>query len=210
MTRLVLASASSGRLKVLNQAGVQPHVRVSGVDEDAIIAAMPGAPHAEVVTALAVAKAHDVAAGLPADISADCVVIGCDSMLLLDGQLRGKPGTPEAAHAQWGQMAGRSGELFTGHCVVRMAAGSHREIAESGCTTVHFGKPTAADLTAYIAGGEPLFVAGAFTLDGLGAWFVDRIEGDPSNVIGLSLPLLRRMLADLGVSVASLWAANPA
>lgn len=210
MTRLVLASASSGRLAVLNHAGVHPHVLVSGVDEDAIIAGMPDAAHAEVVTALAVAKARDVAARLPADIAADCVVVGCDSMLLLDGELRGKPGTAEAAHAQWTAMAGRSGELLTGHCVIRSTAGGHREVAESGCTTVHFSQPAPADLDAYIAGGEPLFVAGSFTLDGRGGWFVDRIEGDPSNVIGLSLPLLRRMLADLGVSVASLWAANPA
>jgi septum formation protein len=210
MTRLVLASASSGRLTVLNQAGVHPHVLVSGVDEDAIIAAMPDAAHAEVVTALAVAKARDVAARLPADIAADCVVVGCDSMLLLDGELRGKPGTAEAAHAQWTAMAGRSGELLTGHCVIRSTSTGRREIAEFGCTTVHFGQPTPADLDAYIAGGEPLFVAGSFTLDGRGGWFVDRIEGDPSNVIGLSLPLLRRMLADLGVSVASLWGANPA
>ena len=210
MTRLVLASASSGRLAVLNQAGVAPHVVVSGVDEDAIIAGMPDAAHAEVVTALAVAKARDVAAGLPADISADCVVVGCDSMLLLDGELRGKPGTAAAAHAQWEAMAGRSGELLTGHCVLRSTTEGHREVSEYGCTTVHFGQPTPADLDAYIAGGEPLFVAGSFTLDGRGGWFVDRIEGDPSNVIGLSLPLLRRMLADLGVSVASLWAANPA
>src|SRR5690349_1752959 len=137
MTRLVLASASSGRLTVLNQAGVAPHVLVSGVDEDAIIDGMPGAAPGEVVTALAVAKAHDVMARLPADIAADCVVVGCDSMLLLDGELRGKPGTAEAAHAQWTAMAGRSGELLTGHCVIRSIAGGHREVAESGCTTVH-------------------------------------------------------------------------
>jgi septum formation protein len=210
MTRLVLASASSGRRTVLNQSGVAPQVVVSGVDEDAIIAGMPDAAPAEVVTALAVAKAHDVMARLPADIAADCVVVGCDSMLLLDGELRGKPGTAAAAHTQWAAMAGRSGELLTGHCVIRSTAGTRREAAESGCTTVHFGQPAPADLDAYIAGGEPLFVAGSFTLDGRGGWFVDRIEGDPSNVIGLSLPLLRRMLADLGVSVASLWAANPA
>ncbi|WP_197382229.1 Maf family protein [Mycolicibacterium mengxianglii] len=209
MTRLVLASASSGRLKVLRQAGVEPHVVVSGVDEDAIIAALPGAPPAEVVAALAEAKAGDVANGLPAAIAGDCVVIGCDSMLLLDGQLRGKPGSAAAAHTQWQSMAGRSGTLYTGHCVIRMTAEGRQQVVESGSTTVHFSAPTADDLDSYISSGEPLSVAGAFTLDGLGAWFIDGIDGDPSNVIGLSLPLVRRLLAGLGVSVAALWAANP-
>jgi septum formation protein len=208
MTRLVLASASSGRLEVLRKAGVEPHVIVSGVDEDAIIAAHHGADSATIVTALATAKATEVAGRLPADLSADCVVIGCDSMLLLDGRLQGKPGTPGAALAQWQSMAGRSGQLYTGHCVIRTHAGNVAQLSESGCTTVHFGQPDAEDLGAYIDSGEPLWVAGAFTLDGLGGWFVDEIEGDPSNVIGVSLPLVRRMLASLGVSVAALWSAN--
>lgn len=206
MTRLVLASASAGRLTVLRQAGVEPLVVVSGVDEDAVVAALPGAPPADVVAALATAKARDVAAGL----DADCVVIGCDSMLLLDGQLRGKPGTAEAARRQWQSMAGRSGQLFTGHCVIRIDGGTHREITESSATTVHFGVPPAEDLDAYVAGGEPLWVAGAFTLDGQGGWFIDGIDGDPSNVIGLSLPLVRRMLTRVDISVAQLWASNPA
>jgi septum formation protein len=195
-------------LKVLRQAGVEPHVVVSGVDEDAVIAAHPGAPPAEVVTALATAKARDVAAGLPRDITSDCVVIGCDSMLLLDGQLRGKPGTTAAARAQWESMAGRSAQLFTGHCVLRIEHSDSQQRAEARCTTVHFGTPSPSDLGAYVASGEPLFVAGAFTLDGLGGWFIDRIDGDPSNVIGISLPLIRGLLAELDVSVARLWASN--
>ena len=107
-------------------------------------------------------------------------------------------------------MAGRSGRLYTGHCLLRLLDGKTQRVAESSFTTVHFAEPAAADLQAYLDSGEPLAVAGAFTLDGLGGWFVDRIEGDPSNVIGLSLPLTRRMLRHVGLSVAELWAANPA
>ncbi|OBG65123.1 nucleoside triphosphate pyrophosphatase [Mycobacterium sp. E3339] len=211
MTRLVLGSASSGRLKVLRQAGVDPLVVVSGVDEDAIVAGLgPDAAPAEVVCALATAKAERVAGELDAAEAADCVVLGCDSMLYLDGELCGKPGSPDAAAAQWRRMGGRSGRLHTGHCLLRLsgAAITHRE-AQSACTTVHFGTPTDADLRAYVAAGEPLHVAGGFTLDGLGGWFVDGIDGDPSNVIGVSLPLLRTLLARVGLSVAALWAANP-
>lgn len=209
MTRVVLGSASSGRLGVLRQAGIDPLVIVSDVDEDAVIAARRDAPPADVVTALATAKADEVVARVPDSIAADAVVVGCDSMLLLDGQLCGKPGSAEAAHRQWQTMAGRYGVLYTGHCVLRLRGG---EIvggaAESATTAVHFGTPTAEDLTAYVRSGEPLWVAGAFTLDGLGGWFIDRIEGDPSNVIGLSLPLMRRLLQELGLSIADLWAAN--
>lgn len=206
MTRLVLASASTGRLRVLRQAGADPLVLVSGVDEDAIIAAQHAAPPAEVVCALATAKADDVARGLPADVGSDCVVIGCDSMLYLDGELRGKPGSADAARLQWESMAGRAGELYTGHCVTRLRDGVvvHQD-SEAGVTTVHFGDPTDDDLDAYLASGESLSVAGAFTIDGLGGWFVDRIDGDPSNVIGLSLPLIRRMAARCGLSVADIW-----
>ncbi len=205
MTRVVLGSASSGRLGVLRSAGIEPTVIVSSVDEDALIAAHPGAP-AEVVRALAEAKALDVVARVPAEVAADCLVIGCDSMLLLDGQLCGKPGTADAARAQWRAMAGASGMLLTGHCVVRLRDGAIvGQTSETVCTTVVFATPSDADLDAYIASGEPLAVAGGFTLDGLGGWFVDRIEGDPSNVIGLSLPTLRRLLSTLGVTVAELW-----
>jgi septum formation protein len=206
MTRLVLASASTGRLRVLRQAGADPLVLVSGVDEDAIIAAQHAAPPAEVVCALATAKADDVVRGLPADVGSDCVVIGCDSMLYLDGELRGKPGSADAARLQWESMAGRAGELYTGHCVTRLRDGVvvHQD-SEAGVTTVHFGDPTDDDLDAYLASGESLSVAGAFTIDGLGGWFVDRIDGDPSNVIGLSLPLIRRMAARCGLSVADIW-----
>jgi septum formation protein len=207
LTRIVLGSASPGRLRVLRQAGIDPLVRVSGVDEDAVIAGLdPAAGPGDVVCALARAKARRVAGDLEAAWAADCVVIGCDSMLHFHGALVGKPGSADAARNQWQSMGGRSGELFTGHCVLRLSDGltTHEEVESAG-TTVHFSIPADDDLRAYLAGGEPLQVAGAFTLDGLGGWFVDRIEGDPSNVIGLSLPLTRRLLAAVGLSIANLW-----
>lgn len=210
MTRVVLGSASAGRLGVLRKAGVEPVVLVSDVDEDAIVASLgDDAGPGDVVQALATAKAQRVAESLDANLSADCVVIGCDSMLEFDGRLTGKPGAPDVARRQWHSMAGRSAVLHTGHCVLRLTGGAVTDrVGALGSTTVHFGEPRPADLDAYVDSGEPLWVAGAFTLDGLGGWFIDGIDGDPSNVIGLSLPLLRRMLAQLGVSVAELWAAN--
>ncbi|MUL81068.1 MULTISPECIES: nucleoside triphosphate pyrophosphatase [unclassified Mycolicibacterium] len=206
MTRVVLGSASTGRLGVLRQAGLDPLVVVSGVDEDAVIASLADAPPERVVAGLAGAKADEVLTHLPAAIAADCVVIGCDSMLFLDGLLCGKPGDVDTARRQWQAMSGRTAQLYSGHAVLAVRDGSvtHR-IVDTGITAVHFGSPTEADLEAYLRSGEPLGVAGGFTLDGLGGWFVDSIEGDPSNVIGLSLPLLRRMLAAAGVSIADLW-----
>lgn len=209
MTRVVLGSASTGRLGVLRQAGLDPLVVVSGVDEDAVMASLADAPPEKVVSGLAAAKADEVFSHLPPAVSGDCVVIGCDSMLLLDGQLCGKPGDVDTARRQWQAMSGRTAQLYSGHAVlvVRDGAVTHR-LADTGVTAVHFGSPADADLEAYLGSGEPLGVAGGFTLDGLGGWFIDGIEGDPSNVIGLSLPLLRRMLAAAGVSIAGLWAAG--
>ncbi|MBN3513396.1 Maf family protein [Mycolicibacterium nivoides] len=210
MTRVVLGSASTGRLGVLRQAGLDPLVVVSGVDEDAVIASLADAPPEQVVSGLAAAKADEVFTHLPAAVVGDCVVIGCDSMLFLDGQLCGKPGDVDTARRQWQSMSGRTAQLYSGHAVlvVRDGAVAHR-IADTGITAVHFGSPTDADLEAYLESGEPLGVAGGFTLDGLGGWFVEGIDGDPSNVIGLSLPLLRRMLATAGLSIADLWASRP-
>jgi septum formation protein len=210
MTRVVLGSASTGRLGVLRQAGLDPLVVVSGVDEDAVIASLADAPPEQVVSGLAAAKADEVFAHLPAAVAEDCVVIGCDSMLFLDGQLCGKPGDVDTARRQWQSMSGRTAQLYSGHAVlvVRDGAVAHR-IADTGITAVHFGSPTDTDLDAYLKSGEPLGVAGGFTLDGLGGWFIEGIDGDPSNVIGLSLPLLRRMLATAGLSIADLWASRP-
>jgi septum formation protein len=191
---------------VLRQAGVDPLVVVSGVDERAIIAGLGHAASADVVCALARAKAEQVMAGLDHTLTADCLVIGCDSMLEVDGRLVGKPRSVAQARALWQSMAGRSGRLHTGHCLLRLQEGAvtHREV-DSATTTVYFADPTAVSLDTYIDSGEPLHAAGGFTIDGLGGWFVDRIEGDPSNVIGLSLPLTRKMLGRVGLPVAALW-----
>ncbi|MGW1200990.1 Maf family protein [Streptomyces sp. NPDC002536] len=194
--RLVLASASPARLGLLRQAGLAPEVIVSGVDEDALDAPTP----AELALVLAEAKAAAVAARPDA---AGALVIGCDSVLELDGQALGKPADAEEATARWKSMRGRSGELRTGHCVIDTATG--RRASATASTTVRFGEPDDAEIAAYVASGEPLHVAGAFTLDGRSAPFVDGIDGDPGNVIGLSLPLLRRLLAELGVSITDLW-----
>lgn len=194
--RLVLASASPARLGLLRQAGFAPEKIVSGVDEDALSAPTPG----ELALVLAQAKATAVAA-LPE--TAGALVVGCDSVLDLDGEALGKPADAEEATARWQAMRGRAGVLRTGHSVIDGASG--RTASATASTVVRFGEPTDAEIAAYVATGEPLHVAGAFTLDGLSGPFIDSIEGDHSNVIGLSLPLLRRLLGELGVSVTELW-----
>ncbi|MEU6314526.1 nucleoside triphosphate pyrophosphatase [Streptomyces sp. NPDC047014] len=195
--RLVLASASPARLNLLRQAGLAPHVIVSGFDEDTLEHEEP----ALLALALAEAKAGVVAA---LDEAAGSLVIGCDSVLELDGEALGKPADADEATARWKAMRGRAGVLRTGHCVIDTVSG--RQVSATASTTVRFGEPTDAEVAAYVASGEPLHVAGAFTLDGLSAPFLDGIDGDPGNVIGLSLPLLRSLLGELGVSITDLWA----
>ena len=171
-------------------------VIISGVDEEALSAPSP----AELALVLAEAKAVSVAAR---EEAAGALVIGCDSVLELDGEALGKPADAEAATTRWKSMRGRAGVLQTGHCVIDTATG--RRASATASTTVHFGEPTDAEVAAYVPTGEPLQVAGAFTLDGRSAPFIDSIEGDHGNVIGLSLPLLRRLLAELGVAITDLW-----
>jgi septum formation protein len=203
VTILVLASASPARRKLLAAAGLEPSIVVSSVDEDTVTAAARetyGELAAEdVALVLARAKAEDVA-----DQIDDAVIIGCDSVLDLDGEIHGKPTSAAQATARWRQMRGRSGILHTGHWVVDTRAeadgGTGATLGATASTTVHFAKLTDDEIDAYVATGEPLRVAGAFTLDGLGGPFVTGIEGDPSNVIGLSLPLLRELLLELGLA----------
>lgn len=203
----VLASASSGRLAVLRAAGIEPVVLVSAVDEDAIQQALKASPPRDVIAALAAAKADAVAREYAAHPAlADAVVISGDSMLLQGGELQGKPHTRAEALRRWETQMGGTGELITGHTVLRTVDGNVTARATgTSSTLVTMGRPNRRELEAYLDSGEPLGVAGAFTIDGLGGWFVERIDGDPSCVVGLALPLVRRLLAQVGVTVTDLW-----
>ncbi len=201
--RLVLGSASPARLATLRSAGLGPEVVVSGVDESVVPASDP----AHLALELARLKARAVAERLdPAEGTA--WVLGCDSVLEIDGAIHGKPVDAQEARERWQRMRGRSGVLHTGHCLVDTADG--REVARSADTVVHFSVPTDEEIDAYIATGEPLKVAGAFTIDGLGGAFVRGLEGDPHTVVGIGLPLLREMFAEAGVRWTDLWTAFPA
>jgi septum formation protein len=195
--RLVLASASPARLSLLRQAGLAPNVVVSGIDESAVTAPRV----AEQVALLASAKAADVAKQ-----ETDALVIGADSLLEFNGKPLGKPADAADARDRWRRMSGRSGVLHTGQALFDVQDGAvvSRDIAVAS-TVVYFATPTAQELEAYLATGEPLAVAGAFTLDGLGAPFVRRVEGDPAAVVGLSLTVLRTQLGKRGLSITDLW-----
>ena len=226
--RLVLASASPARAGLLRASGVEPIIRVADVDEDALVAAHAAAHGpasvAESVQLLAQAKAEKVAAEVfaPADGPTDggapppagaatdvpTAVLGCDSLLEVAGEALGKPHTPDRARERWQRIRGRSGVLHTGHHLITATG---RTAAATSHTTVHFAEVTDAEIEAYVATGEPLTVAGAFTIDGYGGAFIRRIEGDHHGVMGLSLPLLRELLADVGLAWVDLWThPNPA
>jgi septum formation protein len=190
---LILASASLARLRVLRDAGFDPEVVVSGVSEH-----IGEIGTARAVVVLAERKATAVAPQCP-----DSLVLGCDSMLDLDGAALGKPASPEEATDVWRRLSGHHGVLHTGHCLIDTS--TDRRVSRLASTMVRFTTPSRAEIDAYAASGEPLRVAGAFTLDGLAGPFVEGIEGDPSNVLGLSLPLFRRMLGEFGLSVTDLW-----
>jgi septum formation protein len=212
---LVLASASPARRTTLARAGLDVHVQVSGVDEEAAVARAGVSDPEDVALLLARAKAEDVAArSSELDLPDDAVVLGCDSVLDLDGEPLGKPQDAADAAARWRRMRGRSGVLLTGHWLVDTRdpdtdagtdAGTGATLGAVAATTVHFADVTDEEIDAYVATGEPLAVAGAFTVDGLGGAFVRGVEGDHHNVVGVSLPLLRELLAEVGVPWTSLW-----
>lgn len=192
--RFILASASPARLTALNAAGIDTEAIVSGVDESTVTEESPG----RLCRALAKLKAKAVAA----DVS-DAYVLGCDSVLEFDGEAHGKPIDTEQAISRWKAMRGRSGVLHTGHCLIDTAR--DRRLIRSSATKVHFADLTDREIADYVATGEPLRVAGAFTIDSLGAPFVERIDGDPGTVIGVSLPLLRQMFIAWGVPMSQVW-----
>jgi septum formation protein len=199
----VLASASPARRALLRAAGLAPHVMASGVEEDGV----EGLTAEDAARTLAERKADAVVARLAATTDPATLVVGCDSMLSIDGEVRGKPASADQARDWWRTQRGRSGTLVTGHAVVDTATG--RRACAVARTVVRFGAPSDDELDAYIATGEPLAVAGACTIDGYGAPFVDGIDGDHGTVIGLSMPLLRRLLSELGVAITDLWVATP-
>ena len=202
--RFVLASQSPARLATLRSAGLDPEVIVSGVDESVLDHVTDPA---ELSLGLARLKAEAVVSRLASE-SGTLLVVGCDSVLELDGEIHGKPSSPEEAVARWHRMRGRSGVLHTGHCLVELRDGMRREAARSARTLVRFADVTDEEVEAYVATGEPLRVAGAFTLDGLGGAFVTGIDGDPHTVVGIGLPLLRELCAELGHRWTDLWGAR--
>jgi len=193
--RLILASASPARLGVLRTAGFAPEVMVSGVDEDSVTG-----PTDKVALVLAERKATAVAERLAGD---SALVVGCDSVLDVDGATRGKPATTGEARAWWASVAGRTAVLHSGHCVIDTGTGRRASAVSS--TTVRYGTPTEAEIDAYLTTDEPLAVAGGFTIDGFAAPFVDSIDGDHGTVLGISLPVMRRLLADIGIQITDLW-----
>lgn len=194
---LVLASASPARLATLRSAGIEPIVRVSGIDETTVRGLAP----CELALQLAEMKCAAVAAS--PEITADALVLGCDSVLELDGVPLGKPRTAQEATRRWLSMRGRSGILHSGHSLRDTATG--QVAAATASTTVYFADVTDAEIAAYVETGEPLHVAGAFTIDGVGGAFIERIEGDHHNVVGVSLPLLRHLVTELGHDWPALW-----
>ena len=194
--RLVLASQSPSRRMLLEQGGVRPVLRPAHIDEDAVIASLHSVDAATTVSPLARAKAETAIAEFPDD-----VVVGCDSMLLLDDELLGKPHTVEATIERWKAQRGKVAQLLTGHAV--WFGGEW--VVDTVATTIRFGDVSDADIQAYAESGQPLECAGAFTLEALGSWFIDSIDGDPTSVIGLSMPLLRRCLYRFGLDASDFW-----
>jgi septum formation protein len=213
VTRLLLASASPARHATLASAGIDALVCASGIDEDAVLAAagdrFGALDPADAVLVLAQAKAQWVVEHPHDETDDDLLVLGCDSMLELGDEVLGKPVDATEAVARWQAMRGRSATLHTGHWLIDdrdpAAGGTGGTLGATSSTIVHFADLTDAEIAAYVATGEPLAVAGAFTIDGLGGPFVTGIEGDHHGVVGVSLPLLRELLGELGVTIPDLW-----
>lgn len=200
--RVILGSKSPARLKTLISAGVHPEVIDSEIDESRISAQSA----AQLTNTLAQLKGESVLAGIREEIDEPTIVLACDSMLEIEDRIYGKPGTAEAAVLRWHRMRGRQGVLYTGHYVaLATPAEPLRKQVRVATTIVTFADLTDAEIEAYAATGEPQKVAGAFTIDGFGGPFITRLEGDPHNVVGISLPLVRQMLLDLGVEWQNLW-----
>ena len=208
MTELVLASTSPARLRLLRDAGIEPVVIAPGVDEERVaemaMAAGQIGNTADLVLLLAKAKAEAVVTN---PLAHDALIIGCDSALDLDGESLGKPHEPEVAIERWKTMRGRSGRLYTGHWLIdnRVSQPMPPASGKATSTVVHFANISDSEILAYVGTGEPLKVAGAFTIDGLGGAFLKGIEGDAHTVVGLSLPALRELTMSLGVDYPSLW-----
>ncbi|QOQ38290.1 Maf family protein [Trueperella pecoris] len=211
MKTVLLASASPARKATLEAAHIRPTVAVADVDEDSLLAAAkaddPQIGAADQVQMLAVAKARAIAAQFlqapSGQAGGPTVVVGCDSMLEMGGKVVGKPHTAEVARERLREISGQAGDLHTGHCVIDIESG--RLAVGTSTATVHISTLSEAEIEAYIATGEPLVVAGSFTVDGYGGPFVERIEGDHHGVVGISLPLLRSLLGELGHSIVEFW-----
>ena len=216
---LVLASQSPARRRILQEAGITPIIKVSQVDEDSILDQIPSSSPAEKVCALAEAKGRAVAlamcagefspheAALP---EGECVLVACDSMLEAGGELLGKPHDPQVALSRVKALSKAHTTLWSGHYLAHLHCDEGgwkvaREDTRPSSTDIHFGSINDEEARAYVASGEPLEVAGSFTIDGLGGAFIEAIEGDHHNVIGISLPLIRTMMADMGLQWVSLW-----
>jgi septum formation protein len=196
--RFILASQSPARRRLLELVGITPECLPSYFDEDSIQSRNP----AHLVETLACNKAETIASR----IQGHAIVLGCDSILAINGEIHGKPVDAADAIARWQYMRGRVGEIYSGHALIHITPDQPpRKLIRCGMTQVHFAKPTDHQIAAYVATGEPMACAGCFTLEGRGSLFIDRIEGCHTNVIGLSMPLLRRMLADLDFDVTDFW-----
>jgi septum formation protein len=204
----VLASASPARRRLLQIAGIEPIVQVSHFDESSVQSTDPNL----LVRTLSLRKADAVATQLASvGISVPTLVLGCDSVLAIQGDIHGKPENPDVAIARWQQMRGQIGDLYTGHTIIELHPKSDihppipKTLTRCQVTRVHFANLSDRQIAAYVATGEPLYCAGCFALEGKGSFFVEQIEGCHSNVIGLSMPLLRQMMEDLGYDITDFW-----